>query len=87
MPIYEFRCSECKKRFEKLCVMGETGEGLACPNCGAVKPIRVMSSFKSSGGIERDFEGDFEGAFEENNGLNSTGCSGCSAPSCSSCGY
>ncbi|HBQ28156.1 hypothetical protein HY02_10160 [Peptococcaceae bacterium SCADC1_2_3] len=83
MPIYEFRCTGCKKRFEKLCVMGETGKDLICPNCGAVKPIRVMSSFKSSGSIERDFEGDFEGA----NDFNNTGCSGCSSASCSSCGY
>jgi putative FmdB family regulatory protein len=83
MPIYEFRCSGCKKRFEKLCVMGETGEGLTCPNCGAVKPTRVMSSFKSVGSIESNFENDFA----ENNGFNNKGCSSCSAPSCSSCGY
>lgn len=83
MPIYEFRCSDCKKRFEKLCVMGETGASLICPSCGATKPARIMSSFKPVGIVERGFENNFE----ENDSFNNSSCSSCSASSCSSCGY
>ncbi|NLI12878.1 FmdB family zinc ribbon protein [Pelotomaculum propionicicum] len=49
MPIYEFRCAACGRHFEKLCPIGESGEKLSCPNCGARAPHRVMSSFYAAG--------------------------------------
>ena len=49
MPIYEFKCASCGQRFDKLCSMGENGEKLACPKCGATGPGRVMSGFASRG--------------------------------------
>lgn len=78
MPIYEFRCRSCGRRFEKLCPMGETGDNTSCPQCGAGKPERVMSGFAArstdSGG----------GATPMGGG---GGCSGCSSTNCGSCGH
>lgn len=73
MPIYEFRCSGCGRRFEKLCPLGESGENLKCPACGAPSPRRVMSSF-SAAGVEG---GKGDGA----------GCGTCSSHNCASCGH
>jgi putative FmdB family regulatory protein len=49
MPLYEYHCSACGSRFEVLQRMGETAEGLACPECGRPKPEREVSTFASSG--------------------------------------
>ncbi|MCG9968059.1 zinc ribbon domain-containing protein [Pelotomaculum terephthalicicum JT] len=72
MPIYEFRCTGCGSRFEKLCQLDESGEGLRCPSCGAASPKRVMSSFRAAGGGVNS--GD-------------AGCSTCGSSNCSTCGH
>ena len=72
MPIYEFRCKACGRRFEKLCSMSENGESLRFPDCAAPAPQRVMSSF-SAKGVEVAGGG--------------SGCTACSAHNCSSCGH
>ncbi|RDV82921.1 FmdB family zinc ribbon protein [Ammonifex thiophilus] len=69
MPIYEFRCQACGYRFERLCPMGETGENLTCPACGAKAPLRVMSAFTTKG-------------VESGSG---SSCSSCTSTSCSTC--
>ena len=49
MPIYEFECSACKHIFECLMKIGECAEGLACPECGAMNPKKLVgrTSFHS----------------------------------------
>jgi putative FmdB family regulatory protein len=47
MPIYEFECEECGKRFEEL-VTSEAG-AVACPNCGSRRTKRLMSSVSPPG--------------------------------------
>ena len=42
MPLVEFECSACSRRFEDL-VRGE--EKPACPSCGARKLRRLLSAF------------------------------------------
>ena len=44
MPIYEFRCAKCLKIFEELVRMGSTGDGLACPHCGAREISKLVSA-------------------------------------------
>ncbi|HOV79761.1 MAG TPA: zinc ribbon domain-containing protein [Bacillota bacterium] len=73
MPIYEFRCTSCGIRFERLCSMGESGKNLKCPGCGARHPDRVMSTFISTG------TGGGKGT--------GTGCGTCSSHDCSNCGH
>ncbi|MBU4194569.1 MAG: zinc ribbon domain-containing protein [Actinobacteria bacterium] len=42
MPIYEYRCKGCGKRFEKL-VRGS--EDVRCPQCGRGGPVKLFSTF------------------------------------------
>lgn len=34
MPLYEYECSACGERFEKLVAASEKDSGGACPECG-----------------------------------------------------
>lgn len=49
MPIYEYECGACKHIFERFMKIGEDCEGLACPECGALNPQKVIgrTSFHS----------------------------------------
>jgi putative FmdB family regulatory protein len=45
MPIYEFRCRKCRKRFSVLTLrVGESYE-LRCEHCGSSEADRLMSRF------------------------------------------
>jgi putative FmdB family regulatory protein len=47
MPIYEYRCRECGRRFEEL-VMNSSRK-VACPDCDSERVEREFSLFSSSG--------------------------------------
>jgi putative FmdB family regulatory protein len=64
VPIYEYRCEECKKRSSLL--VGFSSPDPACPNCGKQALRRLVSTFAtvSSGegdGGDDDFGGGDEG--------------------------
>ena len=44
MPIYEFECTACGERFERL-VARPTDGGGACPRCHATDARRLLSPF------------------------------------------
>ncbi|MGI6614955.1 MAG: zinc ribbon domain-containing protein [Dethiobacteria bacterium] len=70
MPLYEFYCPQCDKRFEELC--RGTTENLPCPQC-ATESKKVLSTFRAGrGGLGSEAAA-------------SSRCSGCSGKSCSSC--
>jgi len=48
MPIYEFRCRRCNRKFEELVRLGEVPE---CPACGDAQPERL---FSTSAGVSTD---------------------------------
>ena len=50
MPIYEYRCKDCRHIFDAFQRLGEDGTYLECPECGTKKPERLLSSCASSGG-------------------------------------
>lgn len=52
MPIYEYRCQECKALFETIVTSTEAAKEAACPKCGsgAVKKTISASSFRISSG-------------------------------------
>ncbi|MFA7157886.1 MAG: zinc ribbon domain-containing protein [Kiritimatiellia bacterium] len=52
MPIYEYECTQCKKRFEHL-LKNSRDVPAACPGCGAKKVSRVFSSFSVSMGAAK----------------------------------
>lgn len=48
MPIYEFRCGQCGKEFERV-VFGSDAGGVECPECGSSETKRQLSVFSCSG--------------------------------------
>lgn len=74
MPIYEYCCEQCEKKFETL-IRGD--EKAACPACGSDSVRRLLSACgfisKGSGG-------------ETLASTAGSACGGCAATSCSGCG-
>ena len=47
MALYEYRCSECKERFDLMRPMSAAYEPAECPQCGSATSQRVISNFVS----------------------------------------
>lgn len=45
MPLYEYRCASCGRRFEVLRRVGQGADGLACPDCGRPEVEKEFSTF------------------------------------------
>ncbi len=43
MPLYEYVCSDCRSRFEKL--VARFGDEVACPSCSSVGVEKQLSVF------------------------------------------
>ena len=48
MPVYEYRCTDCASRFEKLVPMSANGEPTACLECGG-RAEKQLSTFATLG--------------------------------------
>ena len=75
MPIYEYSCQECGKRFDARRAMKDADAPITCPVCGADNTKRGLSLFfaaSSSGTIKGASGG--------------SGCASCGGGSCASCG-
>jgi putative FmdB family regulatory protein len=48
MPIYEYECIKCGKKFELLRSMSDSDRNIECPECGADNTRRVFSIFSSA---------------------------------------
>jgi len=51
MPLYEYTCEECGKRFEKL---AHSGDEVDCPGCGSSDTARNLGSFSVATGDAAD---------------------------------
>ncbi len=53
MPIYEFKCDECDKPFDKLVRSSAATAEVECPHCGSRHVTKKMSTFaaRASGGL------------------------------------
>ncbi len=49
MPLYEYRCEKCGKRFEKLRRMQDADREIQCPECLSDEVERLLSSFATGG--------------------------------------
>ncbi|MGQ9454290.1 MAG: FmdB family zinc ribbon protein [Armatimonadota bacterium] len=45
MPIYEYRCTKCKKKFSLLVGVTADSPDPACPKCGSVDIRKLISRF------------------------------------------
>ncbi len=50
MPIYEYVCSECGTKFEKLVRLTNAQREITCPHCGSLNVEKSFSVFGVSGG-------------------------------------
>ena len=62
MPTYDYRCKECSHQFEVVCKISEMNSERECPECGAGKAERFLSSAPGLGdaaglGIKRPPQG------------------------------
>lgn len=48
MPLYEYTCRDCGRRFEVLQRVGADGSGVACPGCGGSHVVKQFSTFASA---------------------------------------
>ena len=72
MPIYEYQCDLCGKKFEALRSMGSADSPIPCDGCKSDSTRRMLSLFFA----------------HNSNGVLSGGeksCGGCSGGTCSSC--
>ena len=46
MPIYEFKCNECGKKFSKIVMKKD--DLIECPKCKSKNVKKLMSSFSAS---------------------------------------
>ena len=56
MPIYEYECSDCNKRFSLLILNPKTHGKPQCPKCGSRRLERLMSRFATAQSDERRME-------------------------------
>ena len=71
MPLYEFKCRSCHHRFEEL--VGHhaaDADKVKCPECGAEKPQRLISSYNP---IERQLTAKQKRSMEDKRGTNRGG--------------
>lgn len=50
MPVYEYKCKNCKHRFELLVSIKADPADIKCPECGAGNPEKQFSAFSSKTG-------------------------------------
>jgi putative FmdB family regulatory protein len=87
MPLYEYSCRKCSRRFEQL-LFGK--EKPACPKCGGADLEKLVSTFAAHGGDKSSdsFDSDFGGGGDlggDDGDADDTGMSA-GPGACGSCG-
>lgn len=76
MPIYEYVCTECNNKFEKLRPASKSAEPAECPSCHK-EAERVFSRVYAFSSYAPGLTNPLGGG---------SSCSSCSSGSCSTCG-
>jgi len=65
IPVYEFQCQDCGKKFDVVATLAEKEAGLdpACPQCGRTRARQVFSRFTLIAGSKTD--GDFDEGLDD----------------------
>ncbi len=70
MPLYEFDCRDCGRRFSELCRLQWEGT-VKCPACGGGNLSKAISQFSGGGG--------------PGGATTQSGCGSCSGKNCAGC--
>ena len=46
MPLYEYQCKKCEKKFETL-VSFSNSDAVECPDCGSQETNKLLSTFSA----------------------------------------
>lgn len=58
MPLFEFICKKCNKKFEHL-VLNNEDLDIQCPACSSIEVEKQFSSFSSASNISKCASSDF----------------------------
>ena len=72
MPLYEFACDDCEKKFEELFRSATERRKPKCPKCKSGNVHKLFSTFAMSGG-------------ETGKGAGGKSCGSCRSGSCGTC--
>jgi len=75
MPIYEYFCTNCKKKFELIRPLSQADADALCAACGG-KSKRILSRFAAVS----------KGAGGESAPITGGGCATCGSTGCTTCG-
>ena len=50
MPLYEYQCKKCEKKFEILVNRSDVGNPVECPHCNSKETDKLLSTFCPSVG-------------------------------------
>ena len=48
MPLYEYQCKKCEKKFEILVSFSELDNPVKCPDCGSEETEKLLSTFSAT---------------------------------------
>ncbi len=48
MPLYEYKCKDCRTNFQVLKTLSKRDEKERCPNCGGSQIERLISQFMTN---------------------------------------
>lgn len=80
MPVYEYKCSDCNKKFEILHRTSTNVSDITCPECKSENVKKMVSTFAST---NHNVSMSFTDPSYSDKSFNSGG--GCSGGSCSCC--
>jgi len=49
VPVYEYTCQSCNKKFDQLVRTMSAAPASKCPECGSAKTVRALSVFAVGG--------------------------------------
>jgi putative FmdB family regulatory protein len=83
MPIYEYYCSDCRRKFEKMSSFAASS-GVACPTCQGERVRKLFSVFARSGRGDSSDADDY--TLDDYGADSDGGYGGCSCGGACSCG-
>jgi putative FmdB family regulatory protein len=57
MPIFEYKCNDCGRKFDVLHKSSTNLEEVVCPDCQSKNSQKLLSSFSASMGSSSSFSG------------------------------